>query len=178
MNTLLTSFELFSNYKSFAIGVGCTRTNLWLLHHFNHLKIANYKICYQKETGERQREATDYPKRWLRKQFTRTSDLLAYLAVQSYVLHYLEIHFENGWCIKEQPHICFKMYTNSTSERNQLLQTFFSIAALPPFSLDKLKTNITYMVSHTKGVYALCDLELPDEFWSSEKRQQWRLENG
>ena len=55
MNFLINSLELLSNQKSFVLGVGCTRTNLWLLLHLKDLKIKEYKLCYQVNNGIRQR---------------------------------------------------------------------------------------------------------------------------
>ena len=79
MNFLINSLELLSNQKNFVLGVGCTRTNLWLLLHLKDLKIKEYKLCYQVNNGIRQRRTTEHPKRWLKKNFLNTATLLEYL---------------------------------------------------------------------------------------------------
>ena len=43
-----------------------------------------------------------HPKRWLRKNFRITAELLDYINKKSYDIHYLEIEFENGWRLKDR----------------------------------------------------------------------------
>jgi hypothetical protein len=174
MNFLINSLELLSNQKSFVLGVGCTRTNLWLLLHLKDLKIKKYKICYQVNNGIRQRQTTEHPKRWLKKNFLNTAELLEHLNTKLYDIHYLEIEFLNSWKVKEQPHIQFKFYTNSITERNNLIDKFIATAGFKKVDLSKLRTNISYYFSVSKGLYTLDNEVLPDEFWSEEDKIGWR----
>ena len=174
MNFLINSLELLSNQKSFVLGVGCTRTNLWLLLHLKDLKIKEYKLCYQVNNGIRQRKKTEHPKRWLKKNFLDTATLLEYLNTKYYDIHFLAIEFTNGWRVKEQPHIQFKFYTNSTIERNNLIDKFIATAGFDKVVFSNLKTNISYYFSISKGLYTLDNEVIPDEFWSEADKIEWR----
>jgi len=171
---LINSITLLSNHKCFELFVGSTRTKLWLLIHFKHLEISNYRIQYQVNNGIRQRKSTEYPKRWMKKQFGNTAELLEYLSVKSYDLHYIEIEFNNGWKIKEQPHIAFYFYTNNIQERDGLIDKLLCIAGLEIKDKSVLTPNITYMLKATGEIYPLDDELLPDEFWSEEKVSKWK----
>lgn len=173
---LISSITLLSNHKSFKIFVGSTRTNLWLLIHFKYLEISNYKIQYQVNNGERQRKNTEHPKRWMKKQIGNTAELLEYLSSKSYDLHYIEIEFTNGWKIKEQPQIEFNFYTNSVEERDELIDKLLGIAGLEIKDKSVLTPNITYLIKATGEIYPLDDELLPDEFWTEEQRNAWRLQ--
>jgi len=171
---LINSITLLSNHKSFELFVGSTRTNLWLLIHFKHLEISNYRIQYQVNNGIRQRKSTEHPKRWMKKQFGNTAELLEYMSVKSYDLHYIEIEFNNGWKIKEQPHIAFYFYTNDILERDGLIDKLLCIAGLEIKDKSVLTPNINYMLKATGEIYPLDDELLPDEFWSEEKVSKWK----
>ena len=95
MNLLIRDIQLLSNHKSFLLGVGNTRSDLWLLLHFKHLEIKDYKICYQRNNGMHQRKSTVYPKRWLKKRFNTTAELLGYLYSKFYDIfwNFLWTHF-------------------------------------------------------------------------------------
>lgn len=171
---LINTIELLSNYKSFKLCVGSTRDHLWLLIHFKHLEILNYNIQYQVNTGVRQRKSTEHPKRWMKKQFSNTAELLAYLSGKSYDVNVIEIEFTNGWKIKEQPQIEFYFYTNSMEERNALIDKLMSVAGLELKDKSVLTPNITYLLKATGEIYPLDDELLPDEFWSEEQLAQWK----
>lgn len=173
---LFSNIELLSNHKSFKLFVGSTRTNLWLLIHFKHLEISNYKIQYQVNNGVRQRKNTEHPKRWMKKQFTNTAELLEYLSGKSYDLHYIEIEFKNGWKIKEQPQIEFYFYTNNMEERNELIDKLLGLAGIEIKDKSVLIPNITYMLKATGEIYPLDDELLPDEFWTKEQLDKWKAE--
>ena len=95
MHLLIRSIELLSNQKSLRVGMN-TINNLWILMHFKELKIKNKKICYQVNTGVHQRKSTVHPKRWLKKPFETTAELLGYLYEKMYDIHYIDIEFTNG----------------------------------------------------------------------------------
>jgi hypothetical protein len=173
---LFTSIELLSNNKSFKLFVGSTRDHLWLLIHFKHLEIAHYKLQYQINNGMRQREKTIHPKRWMKKPFKNTAELLEYLSSKSYDIRYMNFEFNNGWKIKETPQIEFIFYTNSLQQRNNLIDNLLGIAGLELKDKSVLTPNITYMLKVTGEVYPLDDELTPDEFWTVEQRNAWRLE--
>ena len=174
--TLISSIELLSNHKSFKLFVGSTRTHFWLLIHFKHLEISNYKIQYQVNNGVRQRKNTEHPKRWMKKQFTNTAQILEYLSAKSYDLHHIEIEFINGWKIKEQPQIEFAFYTNSTVQRDKLIDKLLGVAGLELKDKSALTPNITYMLKATGEMYPLTDELLPDEFWTNDQLEAWKAE--
>lgn len=63
---LINNIELFSNLKSFSLGIDTTK-NLWLFLHFNDLEIKNKTIYYQIDNGITQRKNTKYPVRKMHK---------------------------------------------------------------------------------------------------------------
>ena len=101
MYKLIRTIELL-NEKSVVFGIDNSRSNLWILMHFKNLKIASKKIYYQINNGVHQRKNTIHPKRWLKKNFRNTAELLDYINKKSYDIHYLEIEFENGWRLKDR----------------------------------------------------------------------------
>lgn len=144
MHLLIRSIELLSNQKSLRVGMDTTLSNLWILMHFKELKIKSKKICYQVNTGVHQRKSTVHPKRWLKKPFETTAELLGYLYEKMYDIHYIDIEFTNGWRIKEHPHHEFLMYTSSIEERNTLLNKLVLISGFDPIDIPSLKQNIPY----------------------------------
>ena len=173
MLRLFESLELLSNQKSFVLGIANARQKLWLLLHLKSFEIKTYKIHYRVNNGIRQRAKTVHPIRQMRKKFSSTDQLLGYLENKPYELLYLEIFFENGWSFKEQSNHLFRFHTNSTLERNDLINKFMKIAGHDEVSFKDLKLNITYFLSSLGGFYDL-DLGIsPDEFWSKEKRDNW-----
>lgn len=88
----------------------------------------------------------------------------------------MDFEFTNGWKIKEQPQIEFYFYTNSIEERNELIDKLLGVAGLELKDKSVLIPNITYMLKVTGEVYPLDDELLPDEFWTEEQRNAWRLQ--
>lgn len=176
VENIITSLELLSDKKSFSLGIHSTRSNLWLLMHFKHLKIKNQRIVYQINSGIRQRKSTVYPIRNLVKKFDTTDQFLTYLSNKRYDMHYVEFEFTNGWKIKEQPQINFYFYTNSTSERNDLINKFFLIAGHELINIESLAENITYYYNPDGTFYILDNLPGPDEFWSEKRKKKWKEE--
>ena len=173
MLRLFESLELLSNQKSFVLGIANARQKLWLLLHLKSFEIKTYKIHYRVNNGIRQRAKTVHPIRQMRKKFSSTDQLLGYLENKPYELLYLEIFFENGWSFKEQSNHLFRFHTNSTLERNDLINKFMKIAGHDEVSFKDLKLNITYFLSSLGEFYDLDLGQSPDEFWSKGKRDNW-----
>ena len=171
MHLLIRSIELLSNQKSLRVGMN-TINNLWILMHFKELKIKNKKICYQRYNGHHNNNA--YPKRWLKKPFETTAELLGYLYEKMYDIHYIDIEFTNGWRIKEHPHHEFLIYTSSIEERNTLLNKLVLISGFDPIDIPSLKQNIPYYFKAGGALYTLDNDPWPDEFWSKEDRASWK----
>lgn len=171
---LFNSIELLSNQNSFKLFVGSTRNHLWLLMHFKHLEIANYNLKYQINNGVRRRKSTEHPKRWMKKPFTNTAELLEYLSAKSYDILYMDFEFTNGWKIKEMPQIEFIFYTNSTEQRDNLIDKLLGVAGLELKDKSALTPNITYWLTATGGVHPFNDDQLPDEFWPNEQLKAWK----
>lgn len=171
---LISTITLLSNHKSFNLCVGSTRTHLWLLMHFKHLEIYNYQIQYQVNKGIRQRKSTVHPKRWLKKHFSNTAELLEYLSGKRYDIHHINIEFVNGWKIKELFKMEYIFYTNSTEERNLLIDKLLGVAGLEIVDKSVLTPNITYLLKAT-GEISPVDNELsPDEFWTKDQLDKWK----
>ncbi len=176
IENIINSLELLSDKKSFALDVRSTRANLWLLIHFKHLKIKTYRIIYRINNGTRQRNSTVHPIRTMKKKFYTTDQFLTYIGNKSYDLLYVEFEFTNGWKIKEQPQIKFYFYTNSTKERDELIDKFFLISGQEPIEIENLIENISYYFNADGTTYILDDMPGPDEFWSEERKDKWKKE--
>ena len=172
---LVDKIELFSNHKSFGLGVD-TQRNLWLLLHFKDLEIKSHTIFYQINNGIRQRKTTKHPIRKMRKHHKNTAELLAYLNNKSYVIRRLEIEFTNGWKIKQAPFIELKFYTNSIQERDKLINKLLSFAGQGPIDISKLKCNFGYYFKSATDLILIDPDGLPmiDEFWSQEEIDKWK----
>tara|TARA_B110000305_G_scaffold237255_1_gene300144 strand:- start:49 stop:738 length:690 start_codon:yes stop_codon:yes gene_type:complete len=172
---LFGSIELFSNHKSFSLWVDTTR-NLWLLLHFKDLEIKSKTLIYQVNNGNRQRKSTVHPYRKMQKKHKNTAELLDYLNTKSYDIYQLEIEFTNGWKIKQIPRVEFYFYTNSTSERDDLIDKLLAISGQGPIDVSNLEPNFSYSFrGHTKLVKIDIDgLPSPDEFWPEEEVNAWR----
>ena len=168
MHLLIRSIELLSNQKSLRVGMDATLSNLWILLHFKELKIKSKKICYQRYNGHHNNNA--YPKRWLKKHFENTAELLNYLYGKMYDIHYLEIEFTNGWKIKEHPHHEFLFYTSSTEERNTLLNKLVFISGFDPVDIPSLKQNIPYYFKAGVPLYTLDNAPLGQMNFGVKKR--------
>jgi len=134
--------------KSIAIDFCHARQALWILNHFSHLEIKKLELSYRVHNGYRQRKDTKYPERKLRKKFTNTRELIAYLFHQPYQISHFQIDFSNGWRIKDQPYMGMIFQTNNSQERQELFNRFCDIAAIPHIELNELKKNITHVVQH------------------------------
>ena len=172
---LISSIELFSNRKSFSLWVDTTR-NLWLLLHFKDLEIKSKTIIYEVNNGPRQRKSTVHPQRKMQKKHKNTAELLDYLVTKSYDIRQLEIEFTNGWKIKQRPSIQFCFYTNSTSERDGLIDKLLSISGQGPIETLSLEPNFSYFFrGHNELVKIDIDgIPSPDEFWPVEEVSAWR----
>ena len=170
MPLLITSIELLSNQKSLRVGMDTTFPNLWILMHFKELKIKSKKICYQHYNGHQNNNV--YPKRWLKKHFETTAELLGYLYEKMYDIHHIEIEFTNGWKIKEHPHHEFLFYTSSIEERDTLLNKLVFVSGFDPIDIPSLKQNISYYFKAGGALYALDNDPWPDEFWSKEDTRE------
>ena len=179
MNQLIKNIELLSNQKSFRLGIRNTAENLWFLMHFKKLEILNTVIYHQQYSEFRTAKNTKYPTRRLKKKFANTAEFLDYLTPSSKPLKRIflyEIAFTNGWKIKEQPHICFTIHTNSLEERNTLINHLINSVGFDPIAIDSLEPNITY---YFKASGSLEDYKFdvsPDEFWSEERLKNWKEE--
>ena len=175
LSYLFGSIELLSNHKSFNLSVDTTR-NLWLLLHFKDLKIKSKTLIYQVNNGYRQRKNTVHPYRKMQKKHKNTAELLDYLSTKSYDIHQLEIAFTNGWKIKQKSFIQFSFYTNSTYERDDLIDKLLFISSQGPIDVSKLEQNFNYSFrGHSKLVKIDLDgLPSPDEFWPEERKETWK----
>ena len=172
---LFDSIELFSNHKSFSLGLDTTR-NLWLLLHFKELEIKSKTLIYQVNNGYRQRKSTLHPQRKMQKKHKNTAELLDYLKTKPYDICQLEIEFTNGWKITQRPFVEFCFYTNSTYERDDLIYKLLALSVQGPIDISNLKPNFNYSFrGHNKLVKIDVDgLASPDEFWSEERREAWK----
>lgn len=177
MNQLITNIELLSNQKSFRLGISNTSENLWFLLHFKELEIINTEIYHQQYSEFRTAKTTKYPFRRLMRKFANTADLLDYLTPSAKPLKKLfikEIEFANGWKIKEQRYTHFTLYTNSTEERNSLINQLIKSVGYDPIVVDSLEPNFIY---YFKASGSLLDYILgisPDEFWSEDSVREWK----
>ena len=172
---LINSIELYSNHKSFSLGIDTVR-NLWLLLHFKDLEIKNKTIYYQVDNGIRQRKNTKHPVRKMRKPLKNTAELIKYLSDKPYSIIKLELEFTNGWKIKQRPCIELGFYTNSTQERDDLINKLLNIAGQGPIDVSKLDINFSYYFKSETELKKidLDGLPSPDEFWSEEQLAQWK----
>ena len=105
-----------------------------------------------------------------------TAELLDYLNTKSYDIYQLEIEFTNGWKIKQIPRVEFYFYTNSTSERDDLIDKLLAVSGQGPIDVSNLEPNFSYSFrGHSKLVKIDIDgLPSPDEFWPEEDVNAWR----
>ena len=144
MYKLIRTIELL-NEKSVVFGIDNSRSNLWILMHLKDLRITSKKIYYQINNGVHQRKNTIHPKRWLRKNFRNTAELLDYINKKSYEIHYLEIEFENGWRLKDQSNAWMVFETNKKTERDTLIDKILMIAGLNALDTGTLKLREVYL---------------------------------
>ena len=172
---LINSIELYSNHKSFSLGIDTVR-NLWLLLHFKDLEIKNKTIYYQVDNGIRQRKNTKHPIRKMRKPLKNTAELIEYLSDKPYNIIKLELEFINGWKIKQRPCIELGFYTNSTQERDDLINKLLNIAGQGPIDVSQLEFNFSYYFKSETELKKIDSdgLPSPDEFWSEEQLAKWK----
>ena len=172
---LIDGIELYSDRKSFSLGVDTVR-NLWLLLHFKDLEIKNKLIYYQVDNGIRQRKNTKHPIRKMHKSHKNTTQLIKYLSNKAYRLRKLELEFTNGWAIKQFPYVELRIYTNSTKERDRLINKLLNIAGQGPIDISKLEINFPYYFESEAELKKIGfdNLPSPDEFWSEEQVAQWK----
>ena len=172
---LISTIELYSNHKSFSLGIDTMR-NLWFLLHFKDLEINNKTIYYQVDNGIRQRKNTKHPIRKMRKTHKNTAELIEYLSDKPYNILKLEIEFTNDWKIRQKAYSELMFYTNSTDERNQLILRLLNVAGQGPIDVSKLEVNYTYYFKSAVKLTKInfYDIPSPDEFWSEEEVTQWR----
>ena len=154
MNKLIRTIKLL-NEKSVEFGIDNSRSNLWILMHFKDLKISSKKICYQINTGVRQRKSTIHPKKWLKKNFKNTLELLDYINKKPYDIHYFEIEFENGWRLKDQSNAWMVFETNKKTERDTIINKMLIIAGLNALDTDTLKLREVYLFQILGGLIKL-----------------------
>ena len=171
----INTIELYSNHKSFSLGIDTMR-NLWFLLHFKDLEIKNKTIKYQVDNGMRQRKNTKHPIRKMRKAHKNTAELIEYLSDKPYKIIKLELEFTNGWKIKQRPYIELGFYTNSTQERDALINKLLNIAGQGPIDVSKLNINFSYYFKSELELAGINPdgLPSPDEFWSEEQLAQWK----
>lgn len=172
---LISTIQLYSNHKSFSLGIDTTR-NLWLLLHFKDLEIKNKTIYYQVDNGIRQRKNTKHPIRKMRKPLKNTAELIEYLSDKPYSIIKLELEFTNGWKIKQRPCIELGFYTNSTQERDDLINKLLNIAGQGPIDVSQLEFNFSYYFKSETELKKIDSdgLPSPDEFWSEEQLAKWK----
>ena len=96
-----------------------------------------------------------HPKRWLRKNFRITAELLDYINKKSYDIHYLEIEFENGWRLKDQSNAWMVFETNKKTGRDTLIDKILMIAGLNSLDTDTLKLREVYLFQILGGLIKL-----------------------
>lgn len=172
---LISTIELYSNHKSFSLGIDTMR-NLWFLLHFKDLKIKNKTIYYQVDNGIRQRKNTKHPIRKMRKAHKNTAELIEYLSDKPYSIIKLELEFTNDWKIRQKAYSELIFYTNSIEERDALINKLLKVAGQGSIDLSKLEINFSYYFKSASKLdkININGLPFPDEFWSEEQVAEWR----
>lgn len=173
---LIKSITLFSDDKSVQLGIDNALYQLWIMAHFKEMELQETKIFYQETPGHRARKGTIYKKHWLKKNFNNTIELIQYLDSKFYTLSYFELYFTNNWRIKIVANCFINIYTNSTTERNNVIQKLIAIAGLNEIKLSELENNYTYYLSYTNPPNHQDSGIFPDEFWSKEQVWNWMQE--
>ncbi len=86
----------------------------------------------------------------MRLSFNNTLELLAYLSNKNYNVDWFNIKFENGWYIEDHLINGLEFITNSTIERNVLIEKLFIICGHGIINIDTLEINQTYKL-YTNG---------------------------
>lgn len=173
MKHLFHSICLLSDNKSFALECwNLTEDNLWLLAHFGHLEIISKKIIYSKLPRKLEGSIDKSKMHVLRKNTNNTLDLLEYLTTRKIYIYSIEIEFKNKTRIKLSSNLYFNINTNTTEERNRLIDLFMIVSGLPKLDIDILKPNYHYYLEY-KTAPIENGLAMPNEFWSQENRKAW-----
>ena len=180
---LINDIELLSNKKSFQIQIDTTR-NLWILLHLKELTIIKSNIYHQREKFYRKEP---YPIRKLRGEFKHTPELLAHINQKSWrynsELRKFSLDFSNGWNVNiSHFHLNLEFNTNSTEQRDDLINKLLELSGIEPIDCDRLTPNIGYMISldNKHHLTTLCDIPHPDQFWTEDQVETWKkwyLEN-
>ena len=112
----------------------------------------------------------------MRKPHKNTAELIEYLSDKPYNIIKLELEFTNGWKIKQRPCIELGFYTNSTQERDNLINKLLKIAGQGPIDLSQLEFNFSYYFKSETELKKIDSdgLPSPDEFWSEEQLAKWK----
>ena len=173
MKHLFHSICLLSDNKSFALECwNLTEDNLWLLAHFGHLEIISKKIIYSKLPRKLEGSIDKSKMHVLRKNTNNTLDLLEYLTTRKIYIYSIEIQFKNKTRIKLSSNLYFNINTNSTEDRNSLINLFMKVSGKPKFDIDTLKPNYDYYLRY-KTAPIENGFAMPSEFWSKENRDAW-----
>ena len=123
----------------------CPNVDLW-----GQIRIA----CHNSDMSNLlcQNKNTIHPKRWIRKNFGNTAELLEYINKKSYDIHYLEIEFENGWRLKDQSNAWMVFETNKKAERDTIIDKMLMIAGLNAFDKDTLNLREVYLFQILGGL--------------------------
>ena len=80
------------------------------------------------------------------------------------------------WKIKQRPFIDFCFYTNSTTERDGLIDKLLAISGQGPIDVSNLEANFSYIFKAPSKLVKIDvnGLASPDEFWSEERREAWK----
>jgi hypothetical protein len=175
-NQLIKSISLFSDDKSVQLGIDNALYQLWIMAHFKEMELQETKIFYHKTPSNRAKKTTVYKKHWLKIQFKNTVELIQYLDSKFYTLSYFELYFTNNWRIKIVANCFINIYTNSTTERNNVIHKLIAIAGLNEIKLSELENNYTYYLSYTNPPNHQDSGIFPDEFWSKEQVRNWMQE--
>ncbi|WP_299058018.1 hypothetical protein [uncultured Polaribacter sp.] len=173
MKHLFHSIYLLSDNKSFSIDCwNLVEDNLWLLAHFGDLEIISKKIMYAKLPRKNEGSIDKSKRHTLRKKVNNTIELLEYLCKRKIYIYSIEIEFKNKTRIKLFSNLYFNINTNSTEDRNSLINLFMKVSGMPKFDIDTLKPNYDYYLRY-KTAPVENGFAMPSEFWSKENRDAW-----
>lgn len=137
-------------HKSFIIEFNRNIDRVAMLIHFKELNILKMELCYRKKGAENRKKKKQYSQHKMRLSFDNTLELLTYLSSKNYKADWFEIRFKNGWVIQHSFINGLEFITNTTTERNLLLNKFISLSGQGPIDIDILEINQTYTL-HTDG---------------------------
>ena len=154
MNHVFKAHENSSDEEaSFFIKMSKAKTQLWILHHFNHLEIEVIKIYYRKQSKNPKQLN---PQIKLRKTFNKTCELLTYLSTKKYNLNYWKIVFKNGWSL-EHLYNTYTFSCNNKTERNNLLNRILLISGIEVNKHQNFKHGERYLIN-LDGTFTQVDI--------------------